>query len=123
MKQFLKTAAEDLALRMAIIWFFLFTFAALGNAIITAFYGMRWSQMERQDVVMVFILIFVNWATVMMAFFSKAISRVQKGELPIAEGDTQLIRRTDDDRIRQVTTSRTVVESQPPPKESTPGDT
>lgn len=72
---------------LAAVWFLLFTCAALGNSIITAFYGMRWKEMDWQDRIMIGILIFVNWATVMMAFFSRAISRVSRGQLPIQDGD------------------------------------
>ena len=102
MKDLIKEA-KRLALSMAVIWFMLFTFAALGNSIITAFYGMRWVEMDLQDRVMVMILIFVNWATVMMAFFSKAISRVSRGESPITEGgDTQLIQRTSVAKVTEI---------------------
>ena len=84
-------AAQSLANRMALVWFCLFTFAALANSVVTALYGMRWSQIDAQDRLVVGLLIFSNWATTMMAFFSKAISRLQKGESPVTDGDDQII--------------------------------
>lgn len=37
------------------------------------------------------ILITANWGTVMMAFLNKAAHRVQQGQLPISEGDEDLL--------------------------------
>lgn len=94
MKDFYEKLKNDLPIRMAFLWFCLFTCSSLCTAIITAFYGMRWVELDTQDRLMVCLLVFSNWAQVMMAFFSKAIARAQKGEFPIAEGDTQMISRT-----------------------------
>lgn len=79
---------------LVVVWFLLFSISSLCTAIVGALYGMRWNEIEFQDKFVVSLIIFVNWSTTMMAFFSKAVSRVQKGELPLESGDTQLISKT-----------------------------
>lgn len=75
-------------------YFFLFSFVSLAFAIVTALYACRWVQLDHQDRLVVCLLIFGNWGTVMMAFLNKAVSRVQAGSLPIAPDDTNLIMRS-----------------------------
>lgn len=91
MKALYKQLTTDIALRMATLWLALFTVSSLTNAIVMAFYGVKWSQLDWQDRIMLCLLIFGSWAQVMMAYFSKAIARASKGEPLIIEGDTQLI--------------------------------
>ena len=107
MKDFIGKIQTDLATRMAVLWFLLFTFSSLGGAIITAFYGVKWSQLDGQDRFMLCLLIFNGWATTMMAFFSKAIARASKGEPLITEGDTQLIQRRTETRTVEQTQQQT----------------
>lgn len=90
------------------VWFLLFSGSALATAIVAALYGMRWNAVERQDKFVICLLVFINWSTTMMAFFSKAVARVQKGELPLVEGDTQLVQKTN-----VVATTTTQVEKTP----------
>lgn len=96
MKDFYEKLKSDLPIRMAFLWFLLFTTTSLSLAIVTAFYGVRWINLDIQDRIMLALLIFGNWGQVMMAFFSKAIARAQKGEFPISEGDTQILKRTNE---------------------------
>lgn len=89
----LLSKAREAALTWAIVasWFFLFTLVSLCMSIVTVFYGMRWVEMDEQDRIMAMILIIANWGTVIMAFLNKAARRVQRGELPITEGDEDLL--------------------------------
>lgn len=88
-------------------WTFFFSFSSLCTAIVGALYGMRWAQIETQDKFVVCLIIFINWSITMMAFFSKAAARIQKGELPLSEGE-QLVSKT-----TLAVTSKTSVEEKP----------
>lgn len=101
---------KKLAMRMAIIWFIMFSVSSLCTTITASLYGMRWTEIEAQDKVLIILLITANWLTVMMAFFSKAIARAQHGEFPIDTGDAEV---SDKTKVRQVTTSERVVETLP----------
>lgn len=110
--------SKTLALRMAIVWFCLFTVVSLCTSIITALYQLRWEVLDLQDKLMVGLLVLANWGTVMMAFLSKAMSRVQHGEFPIESGDTQLLQRTE--KMKQVTSSEVTLQTPPKTDVETP---
>lgn len=69
--------------RIVILWALLFSFSALGSAILSAIVNVDWSKLNAQAKFIIFITVFVNWATVMMAFFSQAARKLEEGKLPI----------------------------------------
>lgn len=95
MRSFFSKAKEQFLIYWLVgAYFLLFSFVSLAFAIVTALYACRWVQLDGQDRLVVCLLIFGNWGTVMMAFLNKAVSRLQSGVLPISPDDTSLIVRS-----------------------------
>lgn len=80
--------ATVLLYKMQIAWFALFTFSALGSAVMTALAGTNWSGADDQTRFMICVGVFVSWANTMMALFNKSMARLRDGELPFADQET-----------------------------------
>ncbi len=77
--------------RIAVIWAIFFTLSTLGTSIVAVLQNVKWSEMSAQSKFITCILIFMNWASAMMAFLSTTIHRIERGRLPIngRSGDTE----------------------------------
>lgn len=104
MKDFI-TAAKETVLVWWLVGFYgvLFTLAALATAALSSLIGADWATMDTQGHVEVGLAVFANWATMMMAFMNKSISRIQSGQIPISPDDQQIIA-----QARVTTTQKTV---------------
>lgn len=74
-------------------YFLLFSASALASCALASLIGANWSTLDKQGRYMIALAIFVNWSTIMLAFFNKAATKIQSGDLPIAPDDSQLISR------------------------------
>lgn len=80
--------ATVLLYKMQIAWFCLFTFSALGSAVMTALAGTNWSGADNQTRFMICVGVFVSWANTMMALFNKSMGRLRDGQLPFSDQET-----------------------------------
>lgn len=86
---FEKPKRKKLALKIAVVWFSLFTVNSLCSSIMGCLVGAYWSNMAAQDRFMMIVAIVAQWTSVMMAFMYNAASKVQHGELPIVGGASE----------------------------------
>lgn len=82
--------ATVLLYKMQIAWFCLFTFSALGSAVMTALAGTNWSGADDQTRFMICVGVFVSWANTMMALFNKSMGRLADGQLPFSDQQTTI---------------------------------
>lgn len=73
------------SLAMAWAWGIFFSFNALGSCILAAFVNATWEDMSTAKRVLMFIAIFVNWTSMMMAFLSKTMARLDAGKNPVPD--------------------------------------
>lgn len=81
-------------IRLAIITGLLFTFNSLGTSIMVGLGNSTWSTMGLQNRFTMCVGIFVNWSGTMMAWMNRAITNLQRGQLPLpptGSGDTSLL--------------------------------
>lgn len=80
-------------IRLVIITGLLFTFNSLGTSIMVGLGNSSWSVITTQSKFVMCVGIFVNWSGTMMAWMNRAISNLQRGKLPTATGDTDIIKK------------------------------
>ena len=69
-------------MRIALLWFALFSLNSLGTAITAALVGADWATLDAQGRLMIYVAVTVNWTGTVMAFLSKEVSRIkQTGEI------------------------------------------
>lgn len=71
--------------RLAVVDFLLFVIVAVASSILTALAGTQWSTSDNQTRLMIVVGIIGSVATTMKAFFSDAMSKVAKGQIPFIE--------------------------------------
>lgn len=71
--------------RLAIVDFVLFVISAVTSSMLTALAGTNWSTADKQTRFMITVGIIGSVATTMKAFFSDAMSKVAKGQIPFVE--------------------------------------
>lgn len=109
MSELLSKAKEKIILYwMALLYALLFSGVSFAGAWMTATAGVDYSTLGSDAKARVWIGCFSVWGTTMMAFLNKAMSKIQRGELPISDGDTQLISRTTTTQAVQQTTETKV---------------
>lgn len=84
-----KPKRKKLVVKMAVVWFCLFTVNSLCSAIMGCLAGAYWTNMSGQDRFVMIVAIIGQWTSVMMAFMYTAAARVQHGELPIGTGEVK----------------------------------
>lgn len=92
------------AYKIAIVWFFLFSFNALMSAIMLAFANVEWCTLDRQGKFLIFVAVGMNWSNTIMAFMVSQIKRIEKtGSLLPLDDDNDVTTKTTG-QVTQVTT-------------------
>ena len=80
---------------MAIAWAALFSINSLGSCLLVSLSNADWPSMSPFNKVLLGVGVTVNWTTMLMAFLSKTMARLDAGKPPIPEpgstGDTDFI--------------------------------
>lgn len=84
-----------------ILYVLLFSASGLATCILGALVGTQWNTLDGQSKFMICLTVFINWSTIMMAFFSKAANRLKSGDIPISPDDTNIIAQ----QTKQITTA------------------
>ena len=100
--------------RMAICWFILFSVNSLATCLIASLVNCNWSQMDAQAKLLMALTVLANWTGTIMAFVSKAGSRIQQGQPLFPTGDTQFMTQTHSE-TDSVNLSPTISGPQPSP--------
>lgn len=82
--------------RIGIFWFCLFSLNSLGTCLLAASSGCVWDNLDWQSRVNVILALIVNWTGTIMAYVSKAAKKIEQGQNPIGDGDTQIITKSTD---------------------------
>lgn len=94
-----------------------FSLSALASCALASLIGTDWKSMDKQGHLEIYLSVFVNWSTIMLAFFNKSASRLAANQLPIAPDDSQLI--TASSTKKTETVSLEVTATNPPVESGT----
>jgi len=100
---FSKATLQVLGWRIAVAWFILFSFNSLLTATIAALTGTKWNTLDAQAHFLIVCAILANWTGTIMAFVSKAASKV-KNELENV--NSTVTKTTSDTHINQTITGQ-----------------
>lgn len=82
----IKNASSVLAVhKLTILFFVLFSLQALGTSILGALSGAEWGALNGQARFLIVVAILTNWIGVLLAFFRSSITKLARGENPVAE--------------------------------------
>lgn len=84
-----------LAVRLAILWAFLFSLNALSTCIMVGLGNAVWDQMRLQAKFVLCLGVFANWSGTMMAYISKAVANIEHGKILPTNGENSLLTKTD----------------------------
>lgn len=84
MKEFLLGQAEKMILmRLAIVRILLYTLWSMGCSWQSCMANVLWGNLTMSEKINIFVAMFVNWSTVMLAFLDRTISRISSGQNPL----------------------------------------
>lgn len=84
-----------------ILYAVLFSINALCSCIVAAFTNATWEDMLWPKRVLTAIAIVGNWTTVLIAFYSKAVARMEAGKSPIPTNGTDMFTKGPDGEVKK----------------------
>lgn len=83
-------------MRIAIMWFFLFSVNSLCTAVMASLTGSHWATLDAQSKFMICLMVTLNWTGTIMAYISKQSQRIQQGKsFSLGGDDTTITTKTD----------------------------
>lgn len=92
--------------RLIIVWIIIFSFDALFNGIVLSLSNIDWSTLSPTHKFVLVCMIGKTWCAAMVALFTQAIQRVEKGQNIIPTGDTIMITKDQVEGQQQSTTNK-----------------
>ncbi len=71
---------------MAWAWGVLFSLSALGSCLLASLQNTKWAMLDGQAKFLLSVAIGVNWFSILMAFLSKTVARLEAGQPPPTNG-------------------------------------
>ena len=81
----------NMAYKLLVIRFLLYSLVSLGLTWTTATNGVSWDSMTRFETINLFIGVFCVWGTTMMAFFDKTIAKLDPSFIPLTDEEKRQI--------------------------------